>query len=389
MSEKRKDSNGRILRTGESQRKDGRYQYRYMCNGKRLVIYASSLKELREKVDDLKISKQQRENYVKGQITVFDMCKKFYETKHNLRKTTQSSYQNKLHNLKRYSFSQMKIREVTTTDVKQWCIEQTEDYKFATIKNHLSMVRQAFQAACMDDILLKNPCMFSLSSIIAENSSNKYSLNDKEIEMFLNGLQPSSYYYNLALVLLHTGLRIGECLALTIQDIDFEQRVLHIDKQVVLIYGKKHISTTKTSAGIRIVPMDDVVFEVLQQTIQDHSPTKYTLDGVTNFVFHFRGRLLAPENVRYHFHTCVDRYNATRTEDMIQLPHITPHILRHTFCSKLAQSGINPKALQYIMGHASVEVTMGTYTHISPTWALQEFAQINTPLLTPKLQKSM
>ena len=120
-----------------------------MCNGKRLVIYASSLKELREKVDDLKISKQQRENYVKGQITVFDMCKKFYETKHNLRKTTQSSYQNKLHNLKRYSFSQMKIREVTTTDVKQWCIEQTEDYKFATIKNHLSMVRQAFRAACI------------------------------------------------------------------------------------------------------------------------------------------------------------------------------------------------------------------------------------------------
>ena len=74
---------------------------------------------------------------------------------------------------------------------------------------------------------------------------------------------------------------------------------------------------------------------------------------------------------------------------MIQLPHITPHILRHAFCSKLAQSGINPKALQYIMRHASVEVTMGTYTHISPTWALQEFAQINTPLLTPKLQKSM
>lgn len=375
MVSRRKDSKGRVLKNGESERKDGRYQYRYTHNGKRHTIYGLTLSELRHKENDIQENLNRRVNYLQGQMTVIEMCKYFFDTKQNLKDTTKYTYQNVFSSISKYSFSRMCVSEVTTMDVRRWCVEQTQDYKYGTIKKHFTLVKQAFQELCTDGVISRNPCQFALSSVIPNNSESKHSLTKEEVEVFLQCLKESkssSQYFDIAFVLLNTGLRIGECLALTVKDIDFNQHTLSINKQIIEVQGVQHVSETKSKAGIRDVPIPDVVMPILRRLAKSASVSNYVLDGYTSFVFTKNEHLMLPPNIRYHFNLCVSQYNQRRSADMIALPNVTPHILRHTYCSRLVELNVNPKAIQYVMGHANIGITLETYAHPAVDWVVLE-----------------
>ena len=124
------------------------------------------------------------------------------------------------------------------------------------------------------------------------------------------------------------------------------------------------IETTKTDAGTRVLPITEDVAQMFQAIIEDRNAPKVekSIDGYSGFLFYNdNGMPLVAMHWQHRFNHMVGRYNDIYR---VQMPNITPHVCRHTYCSNMAKSGMNPKTLQYLMGHSDISVTMNVYTHI-------------------------
>ncbi len=124
------------------------------------------------------------------------------------------------------------------------------------------------------------------------------------------------------------------------------------------------IETTKTDAGTRVLPITEDVAQMFQAIIEDRNAPKVekAIDGYSGFLFcDDNGMPLVAMHWQHRFNHMVGRYNDIYR---VQMPNITPHVCRHTYCSNMAKSGMNPKTLQYLMGHSDISVTMNVYTHI-------------------------
>lgn len=173
-------------------------------------------------------------------------------------------------------------------------------------------------------------------------------------------------YYEVFYILFHTGLRISEFCGLTIKDIDLKNRIINIDHQLQRIGSMEyHIESTKTNAGTRKLPMTEDVFRMFRAILEDR-PTDFPeimVDGYVGFLFRDKNGM--PEVALHWEHRLKNAVNRYNSIFRVQLPKITPHICRHTYCSNQAKAGMNPKTLQYLMGHSDIGVTMNTYTHLS------------------------
>ena len=124
------------------------------------------------------------------------------------------------------------------------------------------------------------------------------------------------------------------------------------------------IETTKTDAGTRVLPITEDVAQMFQAIIEDRNAPKVekSIDGYSGFLFYDdNGMPLVAMHWQHRFNHMVGRYNDIYR---VQMPNITPHVCRHTYCSNMAKSGMNPKTLHYLMGHSDISVTMNVYTHI-------------------------
>ena len=172
-------------------------------------------------------------------------------------------------------------------------------------------------------------------------------------------------------------MRISEFCGLTIKDIDFENRIINIDHQLHRDSNMNlSINPTKTNAGTRKLPMTEDVAEMFYAIIEDRPKPKIEpmIDGYTGFLFLDNAGL--PEvamHWEHRFNHMVKRYNEIYK---VQMPNITPHICRHTYCTNMARSGMNPKTLQYLMGHSDIGVTMNTYTHLGLDAARDEMVRM-------------
>lgn len=125
-----------------------------------------------------------------------------------------------------------------------------------------------------------------------------------------------------------------------------------------------HIESTKTNAGTRKLPMTEDVFRMFRAILEDR-PTDFPeimVDGYVGFLFRDKNGM--PEVALHWEHRLKNAVNRYNSIFRVQLPKITPHICRHTYCSNQAKAGMNPKTLQYLMGHSDIGVTMNTYTHL-------------------------
>lgn len=125
------------------------------------------------------------------------------------------------------------------------------------------------------------------------------------------------------------------------------------------------IDSTKTSAGTRKLPITQDVANMFRAIIEDREAPKYEkiIDGNPLVAMHWQHRL----------NHMVKRYNDIYR---VQMPNITPHVCRHTYCSNMAKSGMNPKTLQYLMGHSDIAVTLNVYTHIGLDDATEELRKL-------------
>ena len=141
--------------------------------------------------------------------------------------------------------------------------------------------------------------------------------------------------------------------------INIKQEHYYYHGSVVTIWKSK----SSLSLGMFCMLVNDVT-QMFQAIIEDRIPPKVekVIDSYSGFLFYDENDMpLVAMHWQHRFNHMVGRYNDIYR---VQMPNITPHVCRHTYCSNMAKSGMNPKTLQYLMGHSDISVTMNVYTHI-------------------------
>ena len=371
MAERRKDSKNRVLRARESQRKDGTYMYRYTdVRGKRVCVYARTLEDLRVKEQTIQKELNGGIDYAAGEIIVLDLLKRYIATKTGVRYNTKVGYQFVLNLVSKESFGCLKIRDIKPSDAKQWFIKLYQDgRRYSTITSVRGVLRPAFEMAVEDDIIRRNPFSFQITDVVPNDSKTRQAISGEVKERFLTFIRESrhySQYYDEIIILLGTGMRVSELYGLTRADLDFEARRIKVERQLTRTrHCEYYVEKPKTASGERYIPMTDEVYRAFQNAVQRRKQPKVELliDGHTGFLFLDKdGKPKVAMHLEHVMKRIVDRYNDAHED---KLPSITPHVLRHTFCTEMANSGIDLKSLQYLMGHSDAGVTLNVYTHAS------------------------
>lgn len=380
----RRDAKNRVLRPGESVRANGKYQYKYHIDGKPHFVYSWKLEptdklpkgkqpclSLRELEKQINTELAVLSNIVDGQMTVCELVDRYLKTKTGVRESTKQGYVTVQRLLAKEKFGSQKIRNVKISDAKLFLIKlQQEDGKsYSTIHNVRGVLRPAFQMAVDDDILVKNPFGFQLQTVLVNDSVTREALSKDQMRKFLKFIHDDVVYckyYEAVYILFHTGMRISEFCGLTLKDIDLQNKTVNIDHQLQRTADMRYIIVeTKTDAGKRKIPITDDVAAMFQAIIEDREApaVEKIIDGYTGFLFYDKeGKPLVAMHWQNRFNNMVNRYNDIYR---VQMPNITPHICRHTYCSNQAKAGMNPKTLQYLMGHSDISVTMNVYTHVN------------------------
>lgn len=395
MSEKRRDNRNRILHNGESQRQDGRYAYKYKdLNGETKFVYSWRLDKndrtpagkarepsLREKERQIQ---QDLFNQIVpngGNLTVLDLVNKYLSLKINVRHNTRANYNFVVNIIKKEPFGNIRIDKVRQSDAKAWLIKLQKDGRgYSTIHSVRGVVRPAFEMALQDGLINRNPFSFELATVVVNDCVTRESITRAQERAFLKFIQEDKCYckyYDGIFILFKTGLRVSEFCGLTLSDIDFKKSRIRVDHQLQRTREMEYIiEKPKTESGERFVPMSNEVAASFRRIIQNRlKPRKEPMiDGYTGFLFLDKNGLpMVALHWEHYFKHIRNKYNSIYK---IQLPKITPHVCRHTFCSNMAKSGMNPKTLQYIMGHSDISVTLNTYTHIKFEDAKAEFDRV-------------
>ena len=379
----RKDSRRRTLRRGESIRANGKYQFKYHVNGKPHFVYSWRLEptdplpagkrpclSLRELEKQIQTDIDNNIDIINARMTVMELVDRYLATRTGVRHNTKTNYNFVRNILLQEDFSKRKIKSIKTSDAKLFLIklQQQDKRGYSSVKTIRGVLRPAFQMAVDDDLIVKNPFAFQLAGVIINDSTHREAITKEQMEKFLKFVHDDNFYckyYETVFILFHTGMRISEYCGLTISDIDLKNRIVNIDHQLIRTPAMELvIEPTKTEAGTRRLPITEDVARMFQAIIEDRPKPKVEkiVMGYSGFLFlDDAGLPLVAMHWEHRFQHMVNRYNDIYRE---QMPGITPHVCRHTYCTNMAREGMNPKTLQYLMGHSDITVTMNVYTHV-------------------------
>ena len=387
MANSRKDTKGYVLRTGECQRADGRYSYSYTdAESTRHTVYAKTLADLRKK--ERKIIRDIEDGLdanAAEKVTLNQLYDKYIGQKFDLKPTTKANYMYMYDRFVRGSFGKRKLAKIKYSDIKKfyYSLINEEGLKPNTLDNVHTQLHPAFQMGVRDGLIRVNPSDGVMAEIKKSHiweRPQRHALTVPQQKAFTEFITDNKEYcgwYPVIMILLGTGMRIGECLGLRWEDLDFEQRIISVNHNITNRPQSdgsctKHIQTPKTRAGMRTIPMIDEVFEAFLQEYEMQKCMGYkseTIDGYTNFVFLTAGgSVLQPGSVNRALDTITEDYNAREKKaareekrDPVIIPHFSAHNLRHTFCTRLCENESNLKVIQSVMGHSDISTTMDIY----------------------------
>jgi len=394
MANSRKDLKGAKLHSGEHQRKsDKRYMYIYQDPmGRKKYIYANDLIELRRKEDKLKRDQLDGlDIYAAGKATINSTFERYMSTKMDLKDSTKSNYESTYDHLIRDDFGNKKLVDVKYSDILQFYFYLLKERNLSiyTVESVHGLLHPTFELAVRDDIIRKNPTdgiIKEVSKRLGATRNIRHSLTPEQQKAFMEFVANSPVYYHwwpLFTVLFGTGLRIGECSGLRWQDIDLEEGTISVNHSLVYFpqpgsrTSKLRVSTPKTVAGCRTVPMMAVVkdaFRLEKENQLAHGGLcNSKIDGMSGFIFQNRyGDPLNPQSVNRTIKRIVNDYNceealdaAKEKREALILPLFSCHHCRHTFATRLCEVEENPKVIQSVMGHKEVATTYEIYADSS------------------------
>lgn len=297
MSEKRRDSKGRILRNGEIQMSDGKYRYKYVDSfGEAKYVYSWKLDRNDRmpagKRTDLSLREKEKQIMADifdqivpdgGKMTVIALVEKYVSLKTGVRPSTEAGYRTVLNLLKKEEFGHRRIDKVKLSDAKAWLVHlQKKGRGFSTIRTVRGILRPAFQMAVDDDLIRKNPFGFELATVIYNDSVTREALTREQERKFLQFVKDDNHfkkYYDGIYILLNTGMRISEFVGLTKKDIDFKEMKINVDHQLQRYSGIGYkIEEPKTESGVRQIPMTPEVAECFRRIMKARKKTQDRTD---------------------------------------------------------------------------------------------------------------
>ena len=279
------------------------------------------------------------------------------------------------------------IDSVKLSDAKEWALRmQEKGVAYHTICNGKRSLKAIFHMAVQDDCLRKNPFDFQINEVINDDTVPKVPLTPEQETELLDFMQSDpvyAKYYDEVLILLETGLRVSELCGLTPADLNFEKRFVNVDHQLLRsTEDGYYIEAPKTDSGYRQVPMSAAAYKAFQRVLHGRKNGKgVVVDGYKGFLFLNRDGLpKAAVHYDAMFQGLAKKFNKCHKEPLPEV--MTPHTMRHTFCTRMANAGMNPKALQYIMGHANIVMTLNYYAHATFHSAQEEMERLQAQAQT-------
>lgn len=401
MAERRKDAKGRVLKEGESYRKDGRYQYRYnLENGKRHVVYANSLSELREKEKEIQSKLLNNIKTAACNVTLNDLFELYMSGKSELKQSSRGSYLDVYKRHIKNELGDCKIVSIKYSDIKRFYnrLITEKNLKPKSVEMVNIILHPVFTLAVRDGYINKNPTDGAMSDIrksYGHGQEKRHALSLQEQSAFMSFVSKSNMFknwLNLFTVFLGTGCRVGELVGLRWEDCDFVEGMISINHN--MIYRQQdngkceyHVTTPKTNAGVRIIPMlNEVKVALLNERKKQlemglGSPV---IDGYSGFVFTNReGYIHNTRTINVAINRIINVCNIEEKKradkekrDSLVIRHFSVHNLRHTFCTRLCENENNLKVIQEIMGHSDIGTTMNIYAEATEDKKKEVFLQL-------------
>ena len=383
-----KDIKGKELGKHLLQRKDGRYEAKYTDNfGKRHSIYGDKLADVRKRLNEALYQKEHSIYSEDFNMTLnewFDIYTKVYYVKKVKFTTYSSSIAIYDCHIRNSCLGQMPLKEIKNIHIQSFLNDLTENQslKRGTIIDYLSPLKVAFRQAVKCGYIQINPTdNIIIPQQTSRTSAKKEALTKKEQDLFLSYAEKTVYFHLFQFLLL-TGLRSGEALALTWDDIDMENRLIKIDKNLSVITGERKeicrnanikvgntmhtLTTPKTNQSIRTIPISDSCYQVLSVLFESKNKE-------TNLVFHTkRNNYVSVSNVNVSIKKICEHVN----KDSDRIKPFSSHTFRHTFATRCFENGLSAKMVQELLGHSNMATTMNVYTHITQDFAFNEINKV-------------
>ena len=384
--ERRKDNKNRVLKEGEYQRSSGTYEFKWRDKrGGRHSISAVTLEKLREKELDVLRDVLDGVRVDKNNLTINDLYNSWIQLKRGLKDNTLVNYKYMYTMFVEPDFGKNKIADLKRSDVRGFYnyLAEERNVKVNTIDNIHTVLHQVLELGVEDDYLRYNPSDNALKELKKARNfgdEKRRALTVAEQELFENFLSKQGQYhrwYPIFIIMLWTGMRVGEITGLRWCDIHLEEETISVNHTLVY-YDKKNeerctfaINTPKTKAGERIIPMLPKVKEafLMEKKYQEECglESKAVIDGYRDFIFinrfgNVQNQGTLNKALRRIIRDCnfevLDKENSDKS---VILPKFSNHSLRHTFTTRLCEANVNVKAMQEILGHADCATTMDVY----------------------------
>lgn len=391
-----KDLQGNKLPKGIDQRPNGTYRARFKYKNERYSLENTNLKELIEQMEDLKYEVR---HGIKGKgdnITLdtwFDIWLNTHKKK-TIKESTLARYDSCYKNYIQKKFGKKKLIDFKPIVLERLFQDMAEnDYSTKTIRDIYNILGAVFKYAVHNRLITYNPCDGVELPKTKKKPIRVLSLNEqRDVLRYAEG----RFYENLIVTALGTGMRAGELLGLSEDDLNFRKREITINKTLVYIkdlptgkYVFKY-QTPKTESGARVIPMQESVYKALKRQriqkreIQLSSDKWEPIKGFENLVFATKnGKPVSQRSFQSALDWIVKAINKDRKEqaekdgtDFISMEHIYPHALRHTFATRCFEAEIAPKTVQKYLGHSSVAITLDIYTHVTKDKAKEEMNKL-------------
>lgn len=326
----------------------------------RKTVYGNTKREVADKLLDLRVQMKDIDLIKKHGMSIIQIMKDIRDKKLNSNRIKEGQYTRitkTIEKIENSSLGKLNVKDISNDDIQKF-LNDNKNYSNSYIKKLYEQLNQAFNFAIKNKYILQNP----MDDLIKPKSTKE----DKEVKALtieeqqslsnylLNCTINEETYKNVFLIQMYLGLRIGETLALNINDIDIEKQIINVNKTLTLGKNNEVImgDTTKTYASKRTIPIPDFLIPSIKEQLE------IAKENNDNMLFLYNDHYISHSVANSRLKRILKSTLGMEDKD------ISTHSLRHTFATRCIEAGMSAVVLQRIIGHTDISITLNTYTSV-------------------------